>query len=211
MAYHMLDDGFYHNQTVLSAAHLATAAWISHDFQNSNWWWYASTLDHYPFCSTPCPPPPFSRMEIGVPRLIARLLFLVNDAALGPPAAKLLDRGSVAQAMSMTACNRVWIASSSVLRSAFDGNLTRLGQAYAAIQSAIVVGGLEELGESASSFVTIPLSPHPRSPRSRPTAFRTTAASTSTARSCTWAGAMARSSPPRCYRPSPTWTAPSWP
>lgn len=78
-------------------------------------------------------------MDIGVPRIVGKALLLLNDTALLEPAAPLLDRASIASAREMTGCNAVWVASANILRAAFDGNTTRMQEAYDVIHSTMVV------------------------------------------------------------------------
>lgn len=101
----------YQNKTVYAAATTSFVAWLDMDPQNSNWWW----------------------MEIGVPRIVARTLLLLNNTSLLPKAAPLLDRATIHRALGMTGCNTVWVASANVLRAAFEGNRTLMQQAFDAI------------------------------------------------------------------------------
>jgi hypothetical protein len=101
----------YQNKTVYAAATTSFVAWLDMDPQNSNWWW----------------------MEIGVPRIVARTLLLLNNTSLLPKAAPLLDRATIPGALGMTGCNTVWVASANVLRAAFEGNRTLMQQAFDAI------------------------------------------------------------------------------
>lgn len=103
--------------TVRAAAERALFFWVHRDPQNQ-WWW----------------------MQIGVPRAVAKILLLLDNATLADAATPLLSRTSFPVVAGWTGCNRVWGASFQILLGVLEGNITRVDAAFAMAHSTLVVG-----------------------------------------------------------------------
>ena len=89
----------------LYATHRALGWWLAHDPQNQ-WWW----------------------MDIGVPRILAKILLLAPNASLTRRAIPFLDHAPLTT--SRKGCNRVWYGTANILRGALEQNDTRIVRAF---------------------------------------------------------------------------------
>ncbi|VAW25173.1 Chondroitinase AC precursor [hydrothermal vent metagenome] len=116
-AYQTRGTKFYHKKRVSKKIHLALNYWLTNDFQSPNWWFN----------------------EIGVPEVLASVLFLMEDE-LSPDqkelGVKILDRSKIGRASQ----NKVWLSGNVLLKALLIRDEETIKKASESIKEELAVG-----------------------------------------------------------------------
>jgi len=105
----------YGSAAVASAGSAATAAWVSGDFSNSNWWW----------------------MQFGLVNILGKLLIVApNSTTLFEAERTIFSRLTIADVRGFVGANRVWAALATALVGLASANISTVDAAFALMDEA---------------------------------------------------------------------------